>query len=123
MGIYSDLQSDLKEAFDDDLFDAVEVLTIKDVQQGAYDPVTGLTSDTILTYKTRCIVLMDEVEEENDTPIQTDQLKLLVLDSEKKIEEFKTGLVLTVRGSEYELVYVKTDSAKATHVLYCKKLR
>lgn len=121
MGLYSELQEDLVEAFDDDLSDAVATLTVTIITQGAYDPATGDTPSTPVDYTMRCIVIKDVVGEEPDEPDSTDNVQLLVLDSEKTVD-FKTDMKVNVRDSDYEIAGIKVDPVSATHILKCRKL-
>ena len=123
MGIYADIQADLKEAMDDDLADAVATLTItENASSTAYDPVGGGVTSLPVVNTMRCIIvdadLQDEQSPESDTSIN--DLEVMVLDSEKTVD-FRTGLLANVRGSDYEVMQHKIDPAGATHNLELRR--
>ncbi len=123
MGIYADIQEDMKEAMDEDLADAVATLTIKEsTTSTAYDPVGGGASSTPVVSTMRCIIvdadLQDEQEPFSDTTIN--DLEVMILDSEKTCS-FRTGLLANVRGMNYEVKQYKIDPAGATHNLELRR--
>lgn len=82
MGLRDDIQTDLAEAFDDDLADAVASFTGTREVPGAYDPVTGGTTTTTVNYTGRGVFaryLRDEVDGQHI--ISTDT-KLIALQNE-----------------------------------------
>ena len=123
MGIYADIQADMKEAMDDDLADAVATLTITEtVSSNSYDPVNGSVSNTPVVNTMRCIVvdadLKDENEPDSDTTIN--DLEVMVLDSEKTTS-FRVGLEANVRGLDYKVAQYKVDPVGATHNLELRR--
>lgn len=124
MGIYADIQADVKEAMDDDLADAVATLTITEtVSSIAYDPLTGTATNTPVVSTMRCIVvdadLKDEKEPDSDTTVN--DLEVMVLDSEKTTN-FRVGLEASVRGLDYKVAQYKVDPAGATHSLELRRI-
>jgi hypothetical protein len=123
MGIYQDIQDDMKEAMDDDLADAVAILTItENASSTSYDPVGGLPSSTPVVNSMRCIIvdadLRDEQSPESDTSIS--MIEVMILDSERTTV-FRTGVSANVRGSDYEVMQYKVDPAGATHNLELRR--
>jgi len=106
MGIYADIQSDMKEAMADDLADAVAVLTITEVADStSYDPVDGSVSDVPVISTMNCIIVDADIKEQSsyESATETYDLEVMVLDSEKSTD-FKTGLFASVRGLGYEVI-------------------
>ena len=122
MGVYQDIQDDMKEAMLDDLADAVALLTITEsASSTAYNPVGGTVSSTPVVATMNCIVLGDDEEKKDNKDSSTDYVKLLVLDSEKTVDEFKVGMKATVRNTDYTIGKVGIDPVGATHTLKCRK--
>jgi len=124
MGIYQDIQDDLKEAMLDDLADAVAVLVItEEVSSTTYDPLVGGGATSVPNvYTMNCIVIGDHEENKDGEDTSTDFVKLLVLDSDKTVPEFKPGMKATVRNTDYEIGKVGIDAVGATHKLKCRKI-
>ena len=117
MGIYADIQADLKEAMDDDLADATATLTITEtVSSTSYDPLLGEVTATPVVNTMRCVIvdsnLKDETKPDSDTTI--------ALDSERTTA-FRVGLNATVRGVEYIVSAYEVDPAGATHTLQLRR--
>ena len=124
MGIYNDIQEDLKEAMADDLADAVASLVITETSSStSYNPANGTVSDVPVVSTMRCIVVDSDVQDEQEAYSETtkNMIEVMVLDSEKTCE-FKTGLMASVRGSDYEVSKYNVDPVGATHSLYLRGL-
>ena len=123
MGMYQDIQDDIKEAMLDDLADAVATLVItEEVSSTAYDVATGTVSSLPNTYTMDCIIVKDKEEKKDMQDTSTDFFKFLVLDSYKTVPEFKPGMKATVRNTDYEIGMVDIDPVGATHVIKCRKI-
>lgn len=123
MGIYSDIQADLKDAMDGDLADAVATLTIIEKSSStSYDPVVGNPSDTPVTYTMRSIVVDADLEDEQKSFMDTtiNDIEVMVLDTERTCE-FVIGMWATVRGKDYIIAQYKVDPAGATHNLQLRR--
>lgn len=123
MGIYSDIQKDLKEAMDTDLSDAVAILTISDTTTNSvYDPVTGASTGLPIPSAMRCIIVdTDDSEEEGvSSDSYSRDLEVMVLDSEKTTD-FKIGYLAKVRGIDYIVSQYKIDPVGATHSLEMRR--
>lgn len=119
MGMYADIQADMKEAMAGDLADAVAVLTVTEsASSTVYDPVTGGITNVPVIASMNCIIvdadLKDEIDPDSNT--STNDLEVMVLDSEKTAE-FSVGIDVNVRGSDYEVMKYKIDPSGATHNL------
>lgn len=121
MGIYSDLQDDLKDAFDGDLFDATDTLVIKKETVLSYDTVLGAQVSTTETFSMRCIMLKDLTGQDADDPVRSDEAMILVLDSEKTVDKFELEMEVEIRDSKYEVKGISIDPVKATHMLKCRR--
>ena len=127
MGIYQDIQTDVKEAMAGDLLDTVATLTVtEEVSSTTYDPTAGVgdaaVSATPVVYTMDCIILGDKEENKDLEDTSTDFVKLLILDSLKTVSEFKPGMKANVRNTDYEIGRVMIDPAGATHTIKCRKV-
>lgn len=122
MGIYQDIQTDIREAMNGDLADAVAVLTITDSPDPSYNPVGGVITNTSVVYTMDCIIITDHEENKDGEDTSTDFVELLVLDSDKTVTEFKPDMKATVRGTDYQIGKVDIDPVGATHTLKCRKI-
>lgn len=123
MGLYNDLQTDLAEAFDDDLADATTLLTIVAFEENpTYDPVTGTVTPSETTYTdVRAVPYHDvegEIMDEHGNKFDT---KFLILDSEKKVTAFVLGMKVTYNTDTFRVDGIDTDAAQATHSVFCRK--
>lgn len=124
MGIYADIQADLKEAMDDDLADAVATLTIIETASSTtYDPSAGEVLNVPVIGIMRCLIVDADLESEiaPDSDSSKNDIEVLVLDSEKTID-FKTGVTANVRDKDYEVMRYKIDPVGATHNLELRGL-
>jgi len=127
MGIYQDIQDDLKEEMLSDLSDAVATLVItEEVSSTSYDPTAGVgdaaVSSVPVVYTMDCIVIGDHEEKKDGEDTTTDFINVLVLDVDKTVPEFKPGMKANVRNTDYQIGRVKIDSVGATHRLKCRKV-
>lgn len=124
MGIYQDIQDDLKEAMLDDLADAVAVLVVtEEVSSMTYNPVGGVPTIALPeVYTMNCIVMKDHEEKKDGEDTTTDFVELLVLDTDKTIDVFKPGMKANVRNTDYQIGKVGIDPVGATHTLKCRKI-
>lgn len=120
MGIYSDIQKDVKEAMDEDLADAVATLTVTETESSTvYNPsVGGGVTNTPVINSMQCIIIGPDDSEESgpDSDTATSDLEVMVLDS-LRTAELKIGLLATIRGINYKVLSVKVDPAGATHTM------
>jgi hypothetical protein len=82
MGLRSEIQADIAEAFDADLADAVQAFTGTRTVTGAYDPSTGTSSTTTTTYTGRGVFGGYKVGEFDGQHIRATDTMLTALQSE-----------------------------------------
>ena len=121
MGLYSDLQTDISDAFYGDLLDATKTLTVTKKVVGAYDPALGTAPITKTVNTMRCVVVSDNVGEKLDEYTSTDEVIVLVLDSDKTVTTFDLGDGVNVDGSDYLIKGVGKDPAGVAHTIKCRK--
>lgn len=123
MGLYTDITTDIAGAFDSDLSDAVETLTITEFGAASYNPVTGTSTPTETNYTTRGVVTRFINGEIIDEVTLTDSVQILILDSEKSVSKFELGMKVLI-GTEtqpYKISGVSRDPAKITYTLQCRR--
>lgn len=116
MGMRDDLAADLAEAFDTDLADAVTEFTAEHKEAGAYDPITGAVTETVIPYTGRGVLMdydHDMIDGENI--LATDE-ELVALQAE--VTRAPTiGDVIAGRS----VIRVQQDSARATWQIQLRK--
>jgi len=127
MGLRDDLQTDLAEAFDTDLADAVSPISGVRKVQGEYDPDSGTTPEVITNYAGRGVLGRYLAKEIDGSLIQTTDTKLTILQNE---------LFITLLGETTEILAVpeigdviggkramnvSQDPAKATWTIQLRK--
>lgn len=124
MGIYADIQADMKEAMDDDLADAVATLTITEkASSTSYNPVGGSVTNIPVINTMRCVIVDADLKDEGEVYSETtsSDIEVMVLDSERT-GTFKIGDEANVRGLDYLIRQYKIDPAGATHNLELRRL-
>ncbi|MGE6824314.1 hypothetical protein [Pseudomonas soli] len=130
MGMREELQAELAEAFDDPdgLADAVKPVAGSRTVKGGYDPKIGGTVPASTTYYAGRGVFGSYLAKEIDgTRIQTEDVKLLVLQNE--LFEVQAGAVTDVPAlpkigdqvSGYRALNVSQDPAQATWTVQLRK--
>jgi len=130
MGMREEIQAELAEAFDDPdgLADAVKPVAGSRAVKGGYDPEIGGTVPASTTYYTGRSVFGSYLAKEIDgTRIQTEDVKLSVLQSE--LFEGQAGAVTDVQAapkigdqvSGYRVLNVSEDPAQATWIIQLRK--
>lgn len=121
MGLYDDLQTDIGNAFDTDLLDAVRditFITITDI----YDDVTMISTQTEVPVIVRGVVTSDFEGERIDVSTLNNNIKILVMDSDKGTLDFYVDMIIEDLGSQYKLRAFNTDPAKASWTIYARRL-
>lgn len=122
MGLYDDLQTDIAEAFDTDLADAVKVCTIKYYTGKVYSAASGGdTVGTLVEETTRGVFDNKRTMNSWDyDKIQYDykEQTLIVLDSELSLSiDIDTYNIYVEEGTNvYRIVEFKKDPANATYL-------
>lgn len=130
MGMREEIQADLAEAFDDPdgLADAVKPVSGSRTVKGGYDPEIGGTVPASTIYYTGRGVFGSYLAKEIDgTRVQTEDVKLLVLQNE--LFEGQVGAVTDVPAapkigdqvSGYRALNVSEDPAQATWTIQLRK--
>lgn len=130
MGMREEIQADLAEAFDDPdgLADAVRPVTGARSIKGGYDPAIGGTVPASTVHYTGRGVFGSYLAKEIDgSRIQTEDVKLLVLQNE--LFEGQANAVTTISAapkigdliSGYRTLNVSEDPAKATWTIQLRK--
>lgn len=121
MGLYDDLITDITAAFDDDLSDAVKDITIIEFGDPVYDPITGTNTPIETSYPTRGVVTSLSQEDIKDKPTLKNGVSVLILDSEKKVTEFKNGskILIETYPQAYKLNFHDQDPANVSHTIMC----
>ncbi|NNJ15566.1 hypothetical protein CSV86_014595 [Pseudomonas putida CSV86] len=130
MGMREELQTELAEAFDDPdgLADAVKPVVGSRAVKGGYDPEIGGTVPASTTYYNGRGVFGSYLAKEIDgTRIQTEDVKLLVLQSE--LFEGQAGAVSDVPAAPkigdqvggYRVLNVSEDPAQATWTIQLRR--
>ncbi|MFK0092885.1 hypothetical protein [Pseudomonas sp. NPDC090592] len=130
MGMREELQAELAEAFDDPdgLADAIKPVAGSRTVKGGYDPVIGGTvPDSIIYYTGRGMYGSYLAKEIDGSRIQTQDAKLLVLQSE--LLEVREGAVTDFPAtpkigdqiSGHRAINVTEDPARATWTIQLRK--
>src|SRR5690554_199988 len=124
MSLRDDIQADIAEAFDTDLADAVRSFTGSREVVGEYDPVTGTTGGTTVTYSGRGVFgsfRQDEIDGQHiiatDTKLTALQNELLLLDEQNVVTETQAEPRVNDDIDGQTVVAVQQDPADATWTL------
>ncbi len=122
MGLRSEIQTDLAEAFDTDLADAVRSLTYRSLIQGDnYDPAQGKNTPSFTAYlDCRCVFDKLETDKIINSSTNTTTAEVIILQNEL-VPVPKTNDVIWVGTEEWVVGDVAEDPASATWVLNCSK--
>ena len=122
MGLRAEIQSDIAEAFDTDLSDAVKPITLIDRKNGVYDPATGDLTGAETTTDTRGVVSPFTSLEVlySGGSIDIKDSKIIILANEISIEP-STEHIVKIANEEYSILKVKKYPADATYTLHTRK--
>lgn len=122
MGLRESIQTDIAEAFNTDLADAVKVLTIIDRKSETYNPYTGDMSSSETRTDTRGTVSSYTVLDTmySGGAIDINDSKILILTNEISVIPLTDNFV-EVAGEEYRILGVKKDPADAAYILHTRK--
>lgn len=118
MGLYSDLQTDIKEALNSDLSDAYNTFKITDLVSSIYDPETGVLTKTENSKDCKCVEVKNQIGDDLDNPESVSGMIFLVMDSDKPFA-FKNGQKILYDSEYYKVKGIKTDPVGATWTLSC----
>ena len=120
MGLYLDLQNDIKEALNSDLLDAYKTIEVTSFTSGVYDPALGTLISTEITSTCKCVVIKDQDGDNIDSPESVEGLVLMVMDSDKPFS-FANGQKILYSSNYYKVKGIKTDPIEAEWQLSCIK--
>ncbi|UIW10342.1 hypothetical protein [Flyfo siphovirus Tbat2_3] len=126
MGIRDELQSDIAEAFDSDLSDAVNDFTGSYVIEGEVDPVTEESTSETVTYAGRGVLSKYSLNRIDGVNILSGDLKLTALTNEvtdkPRVDHIiTTPDLVTGQAQRYKAVTVSTDPAGATYSIQLRR--
>lgn len=119
MGLRDDLQSDLEEAFDTDLEDAVTEFTYRIVSR-IPNPIDNTVSETNTDYSSRGVIGRFKREIFKDSNILPTDSKIIILQHELAVEPIPDALIVTT-NKLYRIIKVRQDPAAATWSLQCRE--
>lgn len=121
MGLSTDIQADLAEAYVGDLADVYQALTVTSYSSSVYNPTTGVPARTGTTRTVYGAVLDDKLNNIKNEPHRLRELEILILDQDKGSSDFNIGDKVTYSSSTFEIVEIMIDPVGATHTLKCEK--
>lgn len=126
MGLRDDLQTDLAEAFDTDLADAVSAFTGEYMGPGEYDPLTETTTEQPVSYSGRGVLDSYDDRRIDGLNIKIGDLRLICLVNETT-DKPAVGHLITVTDlitgapATYRIVQPEIDPAGAHYELQLRK--
>lgn len=126
MGIRDELQTELAEAFDIDLADAVNSFTGRYVIKSGWDPVTETGGETAVTYTGRGVLSRYKTSRIDNVNILAGDLRLTALQNELTDEPAVNHLItapdlVTGEPQLYEVKDVSADAAAATYKIQLRR--
>lgn len=126
MGIRDELQTDIAEAFDTDLDDAVNDFSGRYVIQSGWDPVTETGGETAVTYTGRGVLSRYKTSRIDNVNILAGDLKLTALANEVTDKPAVDHIItapdlVTGLPQTYQVKDVSTDPAKATYRIQLRR--
>lgn len=118
MGLYDDLQKDIKEALNSDLKDAYKTFTATRVTSSTYDKATGAIVKTEESVDFKGVLLKDEIDNIISNKEELESFEVLVLDSDKPFS-FESDQKITYLGREQRITSIKTDPVNAKYNIGC----
>lgn len=119
MGLRSEIQADLAQAFNTDLADAVQPFTGSRTITGTYDPVTDTTTgDQVIKYTGRGVFTEYTIKEVDALTVLITDTKLIALQNE--VDELPQ-VDDTVNGV-FRVVNVGADPADASYTLQLRRI-
>lgn len=126
MGIRDELQTDIAEAFDTDLADAVNGFSGRYVIQSGWDPVTETGGETVVTYTGRGVLSRYKSSRIDNVNILAGDLRLIALKNEVTDEpaidhSITAPDLVTGNPQDYTVIDVSTDPAAATYKIQLRR--
>jgi len=123
MGLQTDLLSDINDAFDEDLSDAVisVIATHISLNDTDFDPSTGTNTPTKSTITIRGILSDVTKKDVDELGAISKTSKFLVLDSELIDLSISIGDTINDGIEEYSIYNEKIDPVKVVHTFFIKR--
>jgi len=126
VGIREDLQTDIGQAFDTDLADAVNAFTGSYVIEGDVDPVTEESTSETVTYTGRGVLSRYKLNRIDGVNILSGDIKLTALTNEvtdkPKVDHIITAPdLVTGEMQQYKVVTAGTDPAGAAYSIQLRR--
>ena len=123
MGIKEEVQVDLKDAFDNDLTDAVKtfVLEHNDRTLGSYSGANGTYTKSVTNHNSRGVFSDFDQMERFNTHIEPTDIKLIVIQNEIAIEPSVRDIV-TENSIKYRIIAKFKDPIDATYILQLRSV-
>ena len=119
MGMRAEIQSDISDAFDEDLSDAVKDITITEVKE-SYNIDTGVNTQIETEYKTRGVPYDIKETEIFNESVKPGDVSLIILQNEIEIQP-EIDFYATFNGNKYKIMGVSKDPADVSWELLCRK--
>lgn len=124
MGLREDVQTDVANAFDTDLADAVSNLVLEHITRSttAYDTSTGVYTETSTTATSRGVFGSYTQSELSNSAIEPTDTKLIVLQNEITIEPKAKDTITKENSKSFRVIQVGRDPADATYVIQLRSI-
>lgn len=120
MGLQLDIQTDVANAFDNDLADAVKDFTLTQYSRSGYDAATGSVTRTSNTENSRGVFYDYTIEELSALGIDPQSSKVIVLQNELTLIPRIADTITRLSDLQvFRIFKVEKDPADATYILHC----
>ncbi len=122
MGLYSEIQYDLTQAFENDLLDAVRTITVYTVSGEVYDDITMKNVITYSPDDVRAVKVKDVIGENIDSSTSSNIAEFIIIDADKISSGviFELEKKITDGTNTYKIEGIEQDPAEASWVLTCR---
>ena len=121
MGIRDDIQTELANAFDTDLLDAVKIIQFVSVSN-SYDEDTMINTVVETSTDVRGVVEYEYEGEKVDQPTLLNNFKILILANETNGVIFEVDMKIINGTDTYMIKGFNQDPAIATWIIYARRL-
>ena len=119
MGLYNTIQEKVKGALNTTLSDAYKDFDlIRALSTGTYDPTTGAITEATESKPCKGVILSEITGEILDAPEKKENLKILIMDSDKPFD-IEEGQKVTYNFNDYRIVGIMTDPIKSSWTISC----
>lgn len=122
MGLYDDLQKDVLEAFDGDLFDATRTVQVY-TSSSVYDFNTLKNSVTEVATDIRVVKVVDRVGENPDDPTLTDYAEYILMDADRITANITIQVEMKLKDGDdqYKITGIDLDPTGSAWTLMCRR--